>query len=41
MAVQGCAGMGEETLIAAIIATLALILAGIALVIAVKTSDET
>ncbi len=33
--------MGEETLIAAIIATVALILAGIALTIAVKTSDET
>lgn len=33
--------MGEETLIAAIIAALALILAGIALIIAVKTSDET
>jgi hypothetical protein len=33
--------MGEETLIAAIIATLALIIAGIALTIAVKTSDET
>lgn len=32
--------MGEETLIAVIIAALALILAVIALVIAVKTSDE-
>lgn len=40
MADQAGTRMGEETLIAAIIATLALILAGISLVVAVKTSDE-